>query len=488
MPDRLVFVNYKNPVQQVRDQELRRTVASHIGKHYRNRSKPLQRQTSHTEQHSPHNFCFAIANPVSDDQASPRASSLRLFKGNSDPFESHVVKVDPYISGVIAFYRDVAAPAMSNTSPRGWTFWQSTALGRRDSSDTLRGPCTAFGFLARAALMASKLTPSLLPRALALLGQSMCSLTRALETGHDFHYPTNYKQILVLFSTETLSGNQNAAAVHGTILGAVFEAQKQSGNIDYAMLHYALWMDAHFSAIFLVPTLFNAEHWCSEELGSLDARPEPLLDKLSDVSVESLHNSITDPSIRGVLLVSRGVIELWQQYYSGEIAPSERGFLWLFYRVLICQQQIIEIYLSAVRGGSVHGVFEQCILLATLIWVRKLIFQLNIGGFGFYDAIPSILIELEASLKLAQEKEPQGWEKSPHALFWVLFSAAQVEQDPRRFHRQQSSWLTQGLITQAQALDLLTWEPTIEILRMFVFSDLVEPHGAKWFPPFVEHM
>ena len=198
MPDRLVFVNYENPVQQAGDQEFRRTVASHIGKHYRNRSKPLQRQTSHEEQHSPRNACTKIANPASGHHRPPIASSLRFFKGNSDPFESHVVNVDPYISGVIAFYRDIVVPAMSNTSPRGWTFWQTTALGRRDWSDTLRGPCTSYGFLARAAIMASKLTPSLLPRALVLLGQSMCTLTQTLEAGQDLHSPPNYKQIMVL--------------------------------------------------------------------------------------------------------------------------------------------------------------------------------------------------------------------------------------------------------------------------------------------------
>jgi hypothetical protein len=37
----LVFVNYNDPATQAGKREYRRIISSHIGKHYRNRPKPL---------------------------------------------------------------------------------------------------------------------------------------------------------------------------------------------------------------------------------------------------------------------------------------------------------------------------------------------------------------------------------------------------------------------------------------------------------------
>lgn len=348
----LVFVNYDNPVAQAGKREYRRIISSHIGKHYRKRSKPLQKSQVDRAKHLQHQGVQGA--PNSHRGASLSTITLIRYKGNCDPFDSYcgVVEIDPQINNILAFYRDSATAGMSAVSLRGWTFWQNPTVSTRDALDVLHDPHTARGFLARAASMASLLMPGLRSRALALLGDTLRSLKHDLDVnaghGHVVGPRTQsrpmavYRQIMVLFSCATLIGDWGAANAHGVKLRSIVQGQRQVGTVDFDMLRYVLFMDAQYAAIFLVQPLFDAELWYLEESerGSFSPLPLPRIsdrpDGLEAKGDWSRNASLlglidAESSLHDILLVTRSVLRRWEQFCLGHMSakPSEREYLWL---------------------------------------------------------------------------------------------------------------------------------------------------------------
>ncbi|KAK5943198.1 hypothetical protein PMZ80_004204 [Knufia obscura] len=481
MPNDLVFVNYNNPVQQHQNQQLKSTAASHIGKYYRNRSRPLQKQFESGRKHTLKTLC---SKPTTNSDDSSRVSPPVLFKGNSDPFSSHALDIDPRTSGLIAFFKGVVLPAMSTGTTRGWVFWQSTFASVKvniNTCETLYDPRFAHCFLARVGFVASKLAPSYLPRTLTLLGKSMSALRQTLAGGEDILSPATYPQVVVLFSIEVFCGNQKAAAAHGVVLQSIFDIQRRKQRVHYAMLYYTLFMDAHYSAMFLVPPLFDAEYWYTYDPDFSTTQLEPLLETAHGTPEEQLHEAIIDASTRDILLDVRRLVHSWQQYYSEKVTSPVKDYAHVFYQVLVCQQRIVESYHAASCEGPLCDTAQQSVLLSALIWFRKLIFQINVCGFDLYNAVPSILERLHNNLRLVDEQGQACVELEPHTKFWILFSAVQAGRgrDMQNDHR--SQWFMQELSKQAQSLGLRTWESAVQVLKKFVFSDLVQPHGETWF-------
>ncbi|KAK5558102.1 hypothetical protein LTR46_004281 [Exophiala xenobiotica] len=327
----LVFVNYNDPATQAGKREYRRIISSHIGKHYRNSPKPLQKSGIDRVRQRQHQGVPAAS---ASYHGTPLSGITMIpFKINSDPFDSYcgVVEIDPQINSILAFYRDSAIAGMSAVSRRGWTFWQISAVSTRDAFDVLNDPHTARGFLERAANMGSLVMPSLRGRALAFLGDTLGSLMRDLHInavhGHVAEPRTQsrpvaiYRQIMVLFSCATLVGDWGAAHPHGVMLRSMIQAQSPLGKVDFGMLHHVLFMDAHYAANFLVQPLFDMEHWYREEfeLGCPSPLPVPGISEWPDRhegngdwswNVNLLGPIDAESSLHDIRLVTRSVLRV----------------------------------------------------------------------------------------------------------------------------------------------------------------------------------
>lgn len=159
------------------------------------------------------------------------------------------------------------------------------------------------------------------------------------------------------------------------------------------------------------------------------------------------------------------------------------------YRVLICHQQIVRAYIRAAgateeASGSdpFQSLVRQCCLLSALYWLRALIFQFRVPGFDFYDAIPQIwnrckgiLTRLEHGCHNCHDFDMSSFK------FWILVSGAQAGQVQACGKQHQQGWFTSKLSGQARIMDLVDWKSARDVLRTFVYSDLLQPSVQVWY-------
>ena len=71
---------------------------------------------------------------------------------------------------------------------------------------------------------------------------------------------------------------------------------------------------------------------------------------------------------------------------------------------------------------------------------------------------------------------------------WALYVGAFAEQHLGRVFKMRTPdltsedrWFTNELFLQARRMNLLVWSDLRQVLRGFLYSDSLEPHGSTWF-------
>jgi hypothetical protein len=473
MPKKLLFVNINGDPREEAPKRARRTViATYVGQHYRNRSRPLQKSKN-------------VQAKSSNDDSTEHASQMSavalppVYKGNSDPFTTTKVVIDPPMNDIVKFYTDCMLPAMAQVSPTGWAFWwgsnpSATRFAKSLIFDTRLTLCS----LARSATLAAVISPKYRNRALLLTNKSMATMREEIAHNPADGPSSLHTQVIIHWSLETLAGNRRAATVHARTAERMYAEQMQNGSVDYTMLRYALHMDCIYSAMFLQRPLFVTRQWCEAELGS----DEPLRDVHGDCH-EGASNVGLDWS--EIILVTQRTMLQWRLHRSGSFREHSFELTRLFYQVVSCHGLILRSYLRTLEQDHESGQSPATLLLAALFWYRDSIFHFQANKKRFYDTTPSLYTRLLLGMSQVERESVPGDDRmviNPEMALYVMFTGAQMERLLGfRPASQDSGWFTMRLAKYAMNAGVLSWEAIEVVLRKFVFDDALEPSGAAWF-------
>jgi len=408
-----------------------------------------------------------------------RASSSRsitlatiLQKGNSDPFDTFPVSIDPKVNDLMSFCRDYLPPSPSSLEPRSGAKPSTVPRDWQICVAALHDQCIAYGYLSRyAAVMASMTHDSdLAMRALAYRNQSSALLRVRLATEPVLSNVRTFWSVSGLLSAEIALNDPCGAAVHANFLALWFQAQKD-GEVNLDLLHEALFHEVQRTAISLTRTFFDVDKWIPEQYQTKWKEISDSLPLSSRAASRALDPSVGNPRLREILIELRELLEALKLNIMNPTSASPSVFGLISSHCLVCELQLLNYYLDICAqlpmvqrpedpaGGSTNDAnIEAYTSLAALV---------------FFTANPNILIELQRAMSQSEA----GTRPYSRLRLWALYVGATAEQAQVRPNPQLGSsagptWFNVRFAEQAKRMGLLS-KPEIEnVLRGFLYTEL----------------
>ena len=420
-----------------------------------------------------------------------RTSAPVMLKGGSDPFDTHAVAVTPEVNELITFFRDMVIPNIYHTGPQGWktsktanSHWQSAVQGLGDEGGAL-------GFLARYAHVAAITNKDkrMTTRAFRYTSQSTGVLRERLNDSTALAQKASplsqkvYWQINMLWGTEILSRNFGAAIIHGRMLRTLLEKQATHKQLDTTFLRYVLYNDSHLIASYMVRSVFDYDQWIPEQYKAMEGMAAAEMPNFDDIHAEEIDPSVESDFLHQVFITRREHVEVWKQRTTAA-GISPLMYAWLATVNSIHQGQLIKHALDAmdmaerVSAGSAGRLWAEVYLsLAGLYWIRSIGGSMIICGVDIYDSQRPILEKLRMALTNAKESQTKAHAaKYENARLWALFIGAQAEQGWKR-----PGWFCDNLFLHGKQMGLDTWASVQEVLKRFLYTDMLPPHGSSWY-------
>jgi hypothetical protein len=460
-----------------------------------------------------------------------------LFKGNSDPFDSFVVHVDPHVNLMIGFARDYYYPALALVP------WLQKYQG---ANDRLRyfnlgrsRDCCKTAHLASFGAVLVRLLPGpgraeietvwLRLRGLALQ-ELRDSLNRHCQTSDATEALT--QQCLYLYQTDTEARMFNGAQVHGQTLRTLFLKTAPNSTTIYLFLS-AMHTVAQNCTLQLKAPIMTYDDWHPDMWQSLWTQAEGLLE--SCVFQKPLHASMTlYPHLSSALSHLRLALaphshELHSHLnasYVGGRSKMELVSLWsatrlvndslILWKRFISLRKLIDsldqlsscssIYLMPVRARIL---WDAVLTLTTVCSIRAYINSPHVDGsaIGLRDASLSIAPEylqlLDDLLSCITEEERKA---NGEVLLWVLFQGVLYEQRHTEYRRKMlvmadlgtapetensdtSSnvdashcwWFSRQLARHSTMMKLADWDDAKLVLEAFAYGHgLFSPSPDSW--------
>ena len=414
-----------------------------------------------------------------------------VMEGNSDPFGTQAVAIDPQVNELITFFRDLVIPSIYHTGPDGWmtsktanVHWQSAVRGLGDEGGAL-------GFLARYAQVAAitHKDKRMATQALRYSFKSTSVLRERLEHSTVLAHKASplsqqvYWQINMLWGTEILIRNFDAAVVHGKMLRALLEKQAKINQLDVTFLRYVLYNDSHLISSFMVRSVFDYDVWIPEQYKVMEGLAMSEMPDFAEVHAEVIDPSVESDFLRKIFKIRREHVQVWKQRLtSAGISPLM--YAWLATVNSINQGQLIKRGLDAMeRAVKVSKEdagrlwVEAYLSIACLYWIRSIGGSMIICGVDIYNSQRPILEKLRTALTRADETQTaEDQLKYRNARVWALFIGAQAEQSWK-----QPDWFTDNLALRAREMGLMSWISLKNVLQAFLHNDMLPPHGASWY-------
>ena len=231
----------------------------------------------------------------------PRPAISMLRGGNSDPFKSTTLVITPELNRILVFMRDAVLPAIYSTDIlRQWSSgatcpinlltppciisfqaaygdWQQQSAFLSDEGMALAG------LSAWCHLLPSLSDPQRLMQTSPLDGSSMrarsCALlTKRLQSEQDLRTLTkdSVLHIFWLFRSEAISGNREAARIHGDRLRVIVKHAFTNGNLWIQSLIQFLFVDIDLATACMEKTIFDIG-WFAEVLQPLWLKGKSIL-------------------------------------------------------------------------------------------------------------------------------------------------------------------------------------------------------------------
>jgi hypothetical protein len=411
-----------------------------------------------------------------------------LMKGNSDPFQTTPVAVTPDISRIMSYSSTWLIPTfLAPEKPVSESYRISSANNAMMFAFT--DECHGYSAVAIVAMILATSTNDNAHMRLALNFRNRASKAvraRLEGSGGQPEFRTLIG-IQNLFGLEAAVRNVTAAMSHINMLRFLLSRPNLDQSLALRIRESSLWMDMHFSCIYLTKPLLNVREWAP---GSLDVSWTDLLAEPYDKGSESLPHFV-HPSVFGHKLreIFSGFTELLDidalLTRRPELGTSD-VFRWMHLRKVECEAQLIHHYydLDACGFNTLlpaptrfyeprHILQLKCICVAALSW-SGLVFgkrQIAQGNRQLPDHLQKAL--------LACHKDDSGYDMDPQLLLWVLYVGSMLEElAPNASNRVQ--WYTKQLAVQVNKIPLKSWDDIRSVLKQFLYSESLLPDHSRW--------
>ena len=303
-----------------------------------------------------------------------------IQSGNSDPFSSLPVTVDPVTNRILSWYRDDGAPSMfplekkvyGSFNPSARRAWERTI--KAVQSPELAQPHIA----AVCALMAQRTQSDVIQGlCLQLKGKAYSVLRRTLAETEGRRDLDTIRMILDMFWAEHNSGNEAATKTHLNLL--VDWAQKEDlSESDSDLRAELLTADIVFAGTNLETPLLDVAAWSMED--AFDEWRLELEDqdrRMIAATSTGIDEALAEGRLRSLFSRLRELAEVAELAVSKRIS-SYSVFHWLTFRLLSCESallsQVVEYrgsgFNTEERGTAADQTSYEiyCACLSTLAW------------------------------------------------------------------------------------------------------------------------
>lgn len=463
---------------------------------YSSSKSARSRQSAHSP---PSSYESEASGSTASREGSPTTGvttpSTMIGKGNSDPFAAYPITITAEVNNLMTFYRDYIIPSIwyknfknKNTMALAAREWQFNNAHLEDEG-------TAYAIISRHGMVAASCSPGLRKAALQYVGQSTEVLRRKVAQGQALKTYASSPIIdnaAMLFNAETLARNLPAAIAHGKFLSVLFNHQWEQGRLDYRLLMYEVYNDCQLASIFLCPPIFDVDNWLPmvfESIWTTAAHqlPHLALDPL-DPAVDSEHLQFWFKSrreqlqiygmkdIEGKLFLDTPVVMTWF---------LSKAYLFYGHMVNHYLRSKSQLERSGLKQEVKDHLYAQQYMALTAIYLTRgpnFNFNPTVLGLPMYDAaiIPQTLRTLLHRSEMYSDRP--SWKLYINARLWAFYVGALVEQaESPVVYDSQFQWFTGRLIELSARLGVMEWHMLRELLRGFLYSDILTAQGSEWF-------
>ncbi|EXJ69667.1 uncharacterized protein A1O5_06738 [Cladophialophora psammophila CBS 110553] len=467
--------------------------------------------------------------PGSDTwEGGPKALSLStaIGKGNSDPFGAYPIPITAEVNNLMTFYRDYIIPSIwyrnfknKNTMTLAAREWQFNVSHLEDEG-------TAYAIVARHGMVAAKCVsspperamllreeyshwvpfvsewadrypqnPELRKLALQYVGKSTRALRGKVAQGHNLHQSSSSSIInntAMLFNAETLGRNLVAATAHGKMLTFLFSEQWVQGKVDYRLLMYEIYNDCQLTSMFLCPPVFDVHHWLPMVFNPIWSNATR---QLPQFAFEGLDPSVDSEELQFWFKSRQEQLQIYgQRNAEGNLFLDVPVVMtWFLSKAYIFHGRMINHYLRSKeqflcpdlkREIKDHLFAQQFMALAAIYLTRGPNFNFNptVLGIPMFDGA-IIAHTLRALLEHSEvSSQRPSWKKYINARLWAFYVGALPEQaNASKEFIPEAQWFTVHLVRLASTLGIVSWHTLRQILRAFLYSDILMAQGSEWF-------
>lgn len=429
-----------------------------------------------------------------------------LGKGNSDPFDSLAVAIDPWANRFMDFGKTYLIPALYQTGNRGWAPSSPAARNWHAGIKDLSDRCAAFGLMSYYATAltiissdanAAKRALVLKTKAVELLRHQLVVMD-ALSSSVD----TDLQGLIFrLFRAEVLGRNPAAALLHGRMLRSSLERQRQAGTLDLGFLSVSIYHDNFRSTASMEWPIFDYEELVPAAFAAVWKRVPLTLPKEAAEDLGEPDPSITDTRLRQTIKEMRPFFLIYSLMATKrKTSASPADWFWFLSRSETFQGQLMNRYLRLVNEAAEDArhtaalQLQSCICLAILYTIRAPVNNPRVSGIPLYNSASVILQRISEGL-LTMEAcvlvDPMALSAIPgndNALLWIYYVGSLAELRCQSFSTP-AAFFESRLTAKIAEMGIGCWETMVSIFKAFLFSDVycVPYNPGLWFATMKAH-
>lgn len=435
-----------------------------------------------------------------------------LQKGNSDPFSSKAIPITPETSELLMFHKSNVLPLIVACREAYGVSASATKENWHDSFPEMHDECTAYGLLARTAVVMSrsaapgsrvavqsfkyKRKTSQLLRA--RLRKGKCPLVVSQV------YPIIVSMLIGAVFEDAL----DEAAIHIKMLKQLLyaESSRVDQKVDLAILLAVSCFDFHRASKALARPIFDFGGWLSDQFRPGWQQALQDLPALSGQAEMGLEKTINDETLRGLFITFREILDIRNMVMADPSISNVATQMSVARWMLVCQGQLIDQYLDVMNvldqdpqpdaqpiASCDHkwdNYTKAYLSLAGLWWTRRLGRMENAPTTPFTAIFNTNIIPALKKAMIRSDLGSDGLDAMVNSRMrlWALYVGAFAEQHLGRVFKMRTPdltsedrWFTNELFLQARRMNLLVWSDLRQVLRGFLYSDSLEPHGSTWF-------
>ncbi|OQV04067.1 hypothetical protein CLAIMM_09014 [Cladophialophora immunda] len=461
----------------------------------REHSSESEEDRSESSSSSPASSCTSYSSePLTSSERSPGFAvyDVKLFQGNSDPFNAYPVPISPRVNDILRFYRDIVIPSQYHTGSDGWRTLDAARDDWRDVVRSLYEKGGALGFLARWAQVASNVTDNseLAVQSLRFRSQSTSMLLRKMQQGSGIVSRSSYWHIITLYMAEAQAGNADGAWLHATMLSRALKYESQQGQVDITSLRSFMYNEACACCMFLRKPVLDYDGWVPDVFKTPWAEGRKELPAMQLSFSTSLDPSVEDEFLVDMFIQERESLAVWRHGSERGDGLSPAVFTWWCSSHLVKHTRLVKYALDRLdeakqgKGPQSHLHKKNAYLALTAVyWTRLIAGDETLLGREIYQTKKPLRTLTRQLLEKEQlVVEFTGSMKYANARLWALYVGAQAEHDHLGIRRCDESWFSDQFSLLVAQMNLSSWEAIRLILDGFLDCDVVEPHGSNFVP------